>query len=95
MPRRRSRIEIVLDILDALASGPENPTRLATRANLPYDRLSSILASLESKGIVRIEEKPQSQRSKSVVLTQKGWELLNTLRSLRKILRDFNLEDLL
>jgi len=95
MPRKRSRLEIVLDILDALAGGPENPTRLATRVNLPYDRLAAILRSLESKGIVRVEEASRSQRSRQVILTKKGWELLDTLRSLKRVLRDFDLEDIL
>ncbi len=95
MGRRRSRIEIIIDILEALSNGPENPTRLATIANLPYDRLTPLITSLEEKGIVELRENPSNPRSRSVHLTSKGRKLLQTLRSLRRVLRDFNLEDIL
>ncbi|MDG7008822.1 MAG: hypothetical protein JRN06_11420 [Nitrososphaerota archaeon] len=53
--RNRDRTIIFWEILKALAAGPLNPTRLARRANVPYDRLDEYLGSLKSGGLVRVE----------------------------------------
>ncbi len=91
MARKRSKMEIVYDILEALSEEPTTPTRLATVANLPYDRLQPLLAELESKGVVRTVENPSNPRSRTVYVTDKGLQLLAELRRLRRVLRDFGL----
>ncbi len=88
--QRRARAEIILDILEALNS--ENgvtPTRLATMANLPYDRLQPILGELVEKGLV---EAFRNGRSTRLALTPKGFRLLQELRRLRRVLLDFGLD---
>ncbi len=93
MPRRRSRIEIVMDILEALAEeGPMPPTRLATYANLPYDRLAPILQSLEDKGLVEVREAGTNPKTRTATITRKGLDLLRELRRLKKVLLDFGLD---
>lgn len=90
MPKR-SRIDIVVDVLSALeAEGPMTPTRLATAANLPYDRLQSILGALESRGLVRVESQGGG-RSRVAVITPEGRRALAELRRVRRLLRDLGL----
>lgn len=91
MGRKRSRIEIIYDILDALSEEPTTPTRLATLANMPYDRLQPMLEELESKGLVSLEHDRGNPRARVVVITAKGRLLLDELRRVRKVLRDFGL----
>ncbi len=88
--QRRSRSEIIFDILEAL-SVEEGipPTRLATIANLPYDRLQPILWELVEKGLV---EASKNGRSTRLSLTPKGFRLLKELRRIKKILLDFGLD---
>lgn len=83
MPRKkyRSQAGIVHDILESLQRhGPLPATRLATYANLPYDRLRIILASLEANGLV---EKGEDGR---YFLTPRGLEALEALRRTRRII---------
>ena len=86
MPRR-SRVEMVADVLEAVASHPGAPaTRLATYANMPYDRFSRLLRELMGKGLV--EEDPLG----GYRLTGKGRMLLAELRRLRRLLEDMGLD---
>lgn len=91
MGRRRSRIEIIADILEAVDGAPQNPTRLATVANLPYDRLQPILEDLEARGMIRVTPAPDG-KGRIVELTERGRVLLSEIRRLRKILEDFGLD---
>lgn len=81
--RYRSQAGIVHDILEALqAHGPMPPTKIATYANLPYDRLRIILASLEANKLI---EKDDHGRYK---ITDQGHKALTTLRQTRKLLEN-------
>jgi len=51
--RRRSRLEIVIDILETVKAECKPPTRIATEANLAYDRMIKILKALVARGLVR------------------------------------------
>lgn len=88
MKRRRSRLELVADLLEAVEAHPEAPpTRLAQYVNTSYDRLSRLLDELESRGLV-------SRSSRGYSLTPEGRRLLRELKRLRRIITDFGLEDL-
>lgn len=88
--QRRSRTEIILDVLEAIAAEElVTPTRLATIANMPYDRLQPIVEDLLVKGIVEALEDGRSRRLR---LTRKGYTLVQELRRLKRLLRDFGLE---
>ncbi len=88
--QKRTRIEIVIDILENIASqGSIVPTRLATSANMPYDRLLPIVEDLVDKKILTLREEG---RSRYLEMTQKGYKLLRELKRLRKLLRDFELD---
>ncbi|MGC8583753.1 MAG: winged helix-turn-helix domain-containing protein [Thermoproteus sp.] len=85
MPRpRRSKIEIIADVLSALEPGCSNPTRLATEANLAYDRLSKLLEELERRGLVR-------RGAGEVCMTREGARFLSEYRRWRSFLDAFGL----
>ena len=91
MPRR-TRIEILIDLLEAVARHPGEPaTRLAMYSNMPYDRFSRLAAMLEEKGILT---KMDNEGKTGYALTEKGRALLKELRRLRRVLSDFGLEAL-
>ena len=91
--RKRSRLSIVMSVLEAIErEGPLPPTRLATYANMPYDRLRRLLGDLEERGIVRVEPSGDG-RSFTVDLTSKGRQVLGELRRLRRLLGDLGLAE--
>lgn len=81
----------MIDVLSALAAeGPMPPTRLATAANLPYDRLQAILESLEARGLVRVFAHGDG-RARLAEITPEGRKALAELRRVRGLLRDLGL----
>lgn len=89
MTKKRSKLLIVLDVLEVLITqGEVNPTRLATAVNMPYDRLTALLQELSDKGIVKINS---SGRSRNVSVTPKGVELYEELRKIVELLRSYGL----
>jgi predicted transcriptional regulator len=80
MPRRRrSRLEIVADILQIFASGCKPPTRVATEANLAYDRMVKIVETLMERGVVK-------EDGGLLCITPKGLKFLNAYRQWRGFL---------
>jgi len=86
--RKRSKLLIVMNILEALAEKDIAPTRLSVIANMPYDRLVKLLKELEAQKLIEIVD---TGRSKVVKLTSKGYKLLNELRKIKKILDEYGL----
>lgn len=87
MPRRE-RATILGELLEVLAEAesaaePPSPTRLAARANLPFDRFAAYLAELEGRGLVAPGPR--------AALTPAGREVLERYRSWREALRLFGL----
>ena len=56
MPPRRTRLEIMLNILRAVKSGVEKPTRIMYRTNLSWKPLMKVLTSLSDQGLVTVIE---------------------------------------
>jgi predicted transcriptional regulator len=74
MPRkRRSRLEIVAGILQTLSAGYKPPTRVATEANLDYDRMIKIVETLMERGVVK-------EDGGLLCITPEGLKLLNAYR---------------
>jgi predicted transcriptional regulator len=85
---RRERATILGELLEVLAEGeaaaePPSPTRLAARANLPYDRFAAYLEDLARRGLAQAGARP--------ALTPQGRELLERYRAWREALRLFGL----
>lgn len=86
MPRRE-RAAIFGAILAAVeeASAAGRPvSSVATKANLPYDRMSAYLRELEAAGLVHRDGPP--------VLTPQGREMLESYRRWNQMLERFGLE---
>ncbi len=91
MPRpRRSRLQVILDILATLEErGPLPLSRLATHANLPYDRLKPIVEELSGRGLIEIEQQKSTLRA---AITPRGSQVLHELRRLKRLLEDLGLD---
>lgn len=88
--RRRSKLDIIEDILSVLHSRPEGipANRLATAANLSYDRLSNIIRELDQKNIVKTK---RVDNKLIISITDNGRKLLEEIRRFRKLLEDFGI----
>ena len=53
MTRRRSKLEIYLDVLWIIKNGTRKPTRIMYGANLSWKPLQRILNSMVSQGLIR------------------------------------------
>lgn len=76
--KRRSRLEIYLDVLKIIGCGIDKPTRVMYMANLSWAPFSEILVDLERRGL--IERKIVKNRVRLFV-TEKGKRLLKTLET--------------
>ena len=77
--RRRSRLEIQLDVLRIIYEGEHAPTHLMTTANLSWDRLQRNLRSLVSKGLIReidVSGDSNARTRRCYEITQKGREVV-------------------
>lgn len=88
--RKRSRVDIYLNVLDLLYKedgriGKASPTRVARRANIPYDRFQKILEHLIEVDIVR-------RTDNGLLISQKGINCLYQLRRTNEVLRRFGLD---
>ena len=75
MARRRSRLEIYLDILWIIKNGTRKPTRIMYGANLSWKPLQRILKSLASEGFIRevdVRGGRDKRTSTCYEITQKG-----------------------
>ena len=88
--RYRSRAGIIYDVLRTLKDyGPLPATRVMYGANLPYDRLRSILEMLKSKGYVEEVKEGDKVLYK---LTRKGFEALNYLEKVKRMFDELGLK---
>lgn len=87
--RYRSQAGIVYDILETLyEEGMSLPTRLMYGARIPYDRLKELLAKLEESGLI---EKEEIEGKTYYKLTKKGYEALEELRRVRRLLENIGI----
>jgi predicted transcriptional regulator len=86
MPVRRSKLDIMLDVLSAVQNGEEKPTRIMYSANLSWKPTRKILGILVDQGLLRDIEVTGSKRSKrSYVITEKGVNVLRYFDGAREI----------
>ena len=93
---RRSRLELVFDILAAIQNkgGKIKPTHLMYKSNLSHKLLNSYLDELLGKELVIIEEiqhKKRQSPSKVIKLTDKGSGFLAEFRRMREFTDAFGL----
>ena len=96
MATRRSRLELIFDILLAIQNkgGTIKPTHLMYKSNLSHKLLNNYLDELVQKELVRIEEivaRKKQKSTKSIVLTDKGLSFLAEFRRMREFTDAFGL----
>ena len=80
MTRRRSKLEIYLDVLWLIRNGTNKPTRIMYGSNLSWKPLQRILKSMVTQDLIR-EVDARSKRDKRTTLsyeiTKKGENVAN------------------
>ncbi|MBW3013272.1 hypothetical protein KY325_02425 [Candidatus Woesearchaeota archaeon] len=93
MSERRSKFEIIFDILKAIQDrgGRIKPTHLLYKSNLSYKRLQGYMDSLLKKGLVEKAEEGRKIKKSVIVLTDKGYEFLANYNKVREFTEAFGL----
>ncbi len=97
MTQRRSRLELIFDILIAIQNrgGRIKPTHLMYKSNLSHKLLNNYLEELLEKQLVTVEEefinKKKKQPVKTIVITEKGLSFLEEFRRMREFTDAFGL----
>lgn len=96
MASRRSRLELIFDILIAIQNkgGKIKPTHLMYKSNLSHKLLNNYLEELMGKELVAIEEefsRKKKNSTKMVIITDKGLGFLEEYRRMREFTNAFGL----
>jgi predicted transcriptional regulator len=84
---RRSKIQIFFDIVTAVIDDAQNnesvsPTRIQTKCNTSYDKLTKYLEEMEKRGMV--------EREKSIAITEKGMEFHKDYSRINELINEMN-----
>lgn len=92
MNRKRERLEIIHDILDALQQkgGKLKPTHILYKSNLSYQMLTEYLTDLVQKGFIK--EETDKKGNKFYILLDKGYSFLKDFRVIRSFMESYGLE---
>jgi len=90
MQRKRSRLDIVYDMLLTISNkgGKIKPTHLMYKANLSHTQMKQYLDELMAKSLVEEQEKDER---KILVLTEKGFALIQKFNQMREFEKTFGL----
>ncbi len=96
MAARRSRLELIYDILLAIQNkgGTIKPTHLMYKSNLSHKLLNHYLEELLGKELVAVEEefsRKKQKSNKTVIITEKGLIFLSEFRRMREFTDAFGL----
>ena len=87
MTRRRSKLEIYLDVLWVIKNGTNKPKGIIDRVNLSWDLLQKILPSMLSQGLImEIESREEEGTTKNYTLTQKSENILKYFSRTKELL---------
>ena len=78
MTRRRSKLEITLDVLRAIAGGDSKPTRIMYKANLSWEPCKAILSNMAAQGCIEMEEIGDGDKrsNRKYTITEKGMNVI-------------------
>ena len=84
---RRSKIQIFFDIVTAVIDDAQNnesvsPTRIQTKCNTSYDKLTKYLEEMEKRGMV--------EKEKSITVTEKGMEFHKDYSRINELINEMN-----
>jgi predicted transcriptional regulator len=84
---RRSKLEIMLTVLEAVKSGIDKPTRIMYAANMSWNPTQRVLKKLVSEGHLEVIEEPSVQRAKKrYLITEKGASVLRYFRGAEELI---------
>ena len=78
MPKRRSRLEIVLNVLSVVADGRDKPTHIMYANNMSWNSTQDVLSKLVELGLLEVKYKQGRRRStRRYVITEKGINVID------------------
>ncbi len=89
MTRRRSKLEIYLDVLRVIKEGVHKPTRIMYGANLSWKPLQQVLRSLLDQGLILeidVSDGGDRRTTKHYEITQKGENVLRYFDRARRLI---------
>lgn len=84
MARKRSKLEIYLDILRTIKRGVNKPTRIMYRTNLSWKPLQTILESMANQELIRPIE---VNKRRKYAITQKGENALGYFEEMMRLIK--------
>ena len=92
MSLRRSKLEILLDVLSAVSNGVNKPTRIMYSANLSCNPVQKILERLVDQGLLKEIEKTGSKRTKKkYTITEQGVNVIRYFEDAKNLIEIENL----
>jgi predicted transcriptional regulator len=90
MAKKRERLEVIKDILEAIKEGRNiKPTRLLYASNLSPQMFKDYINELLGKGFIKIENYEDGKKTFS--LTKKGQDFLQEYRIIQNFIENFGL----
>jgi predicted transcriptional regulator len=88
--RRRSKLEIYVEVLSIIKGGTTKPTRIMYEANLSWDHLQRIISPALNQGLIEeidttIRRKRDRRTTRCYELTQKGENVLRYFKDSRTL----------
>ena len=86
MDRRRSRLEISLNVLSIIREGVDKPTRIMYAANMSWVPTQKILSSLGKQDLLKVEPiQGRGRSTRRYLITEKGITLLDYFDKAKEI----------
>ena len=82
MTRKRTRLELFIDVLTQLSSGVAKPTNIMYKCNLSWRPLQEILDSMVQQGLIETYE---NKKRRTYGITSKGVETLRYIEKAREL----------
>jgi len=87
MSKRRSMLDIVLDVLSVVRDGVDKPTRIMYAANLSWRPTQRILKMMVERGLLKVVETEGDGRTKRrYLITERGLNILEYFERAKELL---------
>lgn len=87
MSERRSKLEIMLKVLEAVREGVDKPTRIMYAVNMSWNPTQEVLARLVEDALIQVTEEPGGRRSKKrYEITEKGANVIRYFQGVKALI---------